>query len=173
MSRWRVAILLLWAAALPAAAQQADEAAAEPAGEASPTEREAWETIEEIFEEEEADLGGEAGAYDPEGRRDPFESMLQDLEQEGGEARPPGVPGMRIDEADLTGIFLTASGPVAQVRSARDRRSYLLQQGDRLWDGEVLSVTQVEVVFRQRVDDPRYLKPYREVVKKLNPQPGG
>ena len=58
---------------------------------------------------------------------------------------------------------------MAQVQSAREETSYLLRPGDQLWDGDVISITLSEVVFKQVVDDPTALKPFREVVKRLNP----
>jgi hypothetical protein len=75
-----------------------------------------------------------------------------------------------IDEIDLTGIFLTADGPVAQIQSTDSSKSYLLRPGDQLYDGDVVNISANEVVFKQIVDDPTALKPFREVAKKLNPE---
>ena len=44
-----------------------------------------------------------------------------------------------------------------------------MREGDQLYDGDVVRITQNEVVFKQIVNDPTVLKPFREVVKKLNP----
>jgi hypothetical protein len=41
--------------------------------------------------------------------------------------------------------------------------------GDQLYDGDVISISGKEAIFKQIVDDPTALKPFREVVKKLNP----
>ena len=38
-----------------------------------------------------------------------------------------------------------------------------------LKDGDVIRITRHEVVFKQIVNDPTALKPFREVVKKLSP----
>ena len=65
---------------------------------------------------------------------------------------------------------------MAQVQAADKTKSYLLHVGDELYDGEVVAIrferNQVaEVVFKQDVRDPTAAKPFREVIKKLNPEP--
>jgi len=113
----------------------------------------------------------EGYSYDPGNRRDPFVSLRESRERgdTAGGPRPEGVPGLLISEIDLTGIFVLPDGPVAQVQAADQDKSFLLRVGDRLYDGDVVSISRNEVVFRQEVDDPAALKPFREVVKKLNP----
>ena len=86
-----------------------------------------------------------------------------------GGPRPDGLPGLLIDEIDLTGIFRTSKGYVAQVKPSNQTRSYLLKEGDQLYDGDVVSINRNEVIFKQIVQDPTALKPFREVVKTLNP----
>jgi hypothetical protein len=56
---------------------------------------------------------------------------------------------------------------VAQIR-ATDNKSYLLRPGDLLYDGEVTSVGPNEVSFRQNLNDPQSVKPFRDVTKQLN-----
>lgn len=126
--------------------------------------------VDDILRDEAAMLAGEGYFYDPGNRRDPFKSLLAAREKvELRGPRPEGIPGLLIDDIDLTGIFLTSDGPVAQVASADREKSYLLRVGDQLYDGDVISITGSEAVFKQIVDDPTALKPFREVVKKLNP----
>jgi len=79
--------------------------------------------------------------------------------------RPDGIPGLLIDEIQLRGILRTAKGHVAQARDARG--SYLLKEGDQLFDGDVVSISKNEVVFKQVVAEPAASKPFREVVKTL------
>ena len=109
--------------------------------------------------------------YDPGARRDPFRSLLRrrNKNDEVREERPEGKPGLLIDEIDLQGIFVLQDGPVAQVEAANSDTSYLLSPGDELWDGDVVRITLDEVIFKQSVRDPTALKPFREVVKRLNP----
>lgn len=110
--------------------------------------------------------------YDPGTRRDPFKSLLKTKTERvvpTAEERPEGVAGLLIDELRIQGIFLLDSGPVAQVISSASETSFLVRQGDQLWDGDVLRITLDEIVFKQTVNDPTALKPFREVVKKLSP----
>ena len=128
--------------------------------------------IDQILEGDEEVLAGNNGfTYDPGNRRDPFKSLLiaPDRPEFRG-PRPEGIPGLLIDEIDLKGIFRTARGYVAQVSAANQKKSYLLKDGDQLYDGDVVSIGKSEVVFKQIVQDPTALKPFREVVKSLNPQ---
>ena len=83
--------------------------------------------------------------------------------------RPGGVPGLLIDEIDLQGIVRTRNGYTAQVstRGGPSPRSYLLKQGDQLFDGDVVLINRNEVVFKQMVNDPSASRPFREVVKTL------
>lgn len=126
--------------------------------------------IDEILQGEEEVLSGGGFSYDPGNRRDPFKSLLAGPDRpEIRGPRPEGVPGLLIDEIDLRGIFHTSKGFVAQVVAANQKKSYLLKQGDQLFDGDVVSINKNEVVFKQVVQDPTALKPFREVVKSLNP----
>lgn len=114
--------------------------------------------------------------YDGGGRRDPFRSLLVVADQTAGPQgpRPEGVPGLLIDEITVSGVWITPQGPVAQVQSADQAVSYLLKEGDRLYDGDVISISHSreggsEIRFRQIVDDPTAPKPFRDVVRKLEP----
>lgn len=126
--------------------------------------------IDEILQGEEEVLSGGGFSYDPGNRRDPFKSLLAGPDRpEIRGPRPEGVPGLLIDEIDLRGIYHTSKGFVAQVVAANQKKSYLLKEGDQLFDGDVVSINKNEVVFKQVVQDPTALKPFREVVKSLNP----
>jgi len=82
------------------------------------------------------------------------------------ESRPDGIPGLLIDELQLTAIFKTAKGFVAQVKSGT--RSHLLKEGDQLFDGDLVSIGKNEVIFKQIVQKPSAgQKPFREVVLTL------
>ncbi|HEX2252626.1 MAG TPA: hypothetical protein VHQ65_05115 [Thermoanaerobaculia bacterium] len=145
----------------PAEPQRQEPAASEPAGP----------DIDAILEgDEEVLFGGGGYSYDPGGRRDPFKSLLDARERpELDGPRPEGVPGLLIDEVAVTGIFRTPRGRVAQVQASDKDKSYLIREGDDLYDGDVVSIGANEVVFKQIVQDPTALKPFREVVKKLSP----
>ena len=131
------------------------------------------ENIDEILAQDEEVLSGyQYYTYDPGTRRDPFRSLVERVATKEGfvaEERPEGIPGLLIDEVEIEGIFITESGPVAQIKATSDETSYLLRPGDELWDGDVISITLEDVTFKQTVNDPTALKPFREVVKRLNP----
>jgi len=125
---------------------------------------------EALLQQDEAALTGRTYSYDPAGRRDPFRSLLVRPEDRARGDRPLGVPGMSIDDIAIYGIWKTRSGYIAQVR-ATDNKSYLSRAGDLLYDGEVTRVGPNEVVFRQNINDPQSVKPFREVTKQLNVTP--
>jgi hypothetical protein len=126
--------------------------------------------IDEILQGEEEVLSGNGFSYDPGNRRDPFKSLLAGPERtEIRGPRPDGIPGLLIDEIDLKGIWRTGKGYVAQVTATNQKKTYLLKEGDQLYDGDVVTISHAEVVFKQIVQDPTALKPFREVVKSLNP----
>lgn len=161
MSRYRMMLTLLLVGALVAGGIVAQDPAEAPPPAAD---------IESILAAEEEMLAGGGYTYDPGERRDPFKSLLRarDTAELRG-PRPEGIPGLLIDEIDLTGVFVTPEGPVAQVVSPEQDRSYLLREGDQLYDGDVVRISQDSVVFKQILDDPTSLKPFREVQKQLNP----
>ena len=66
-------------------------------------------------------------------------------------------------------MFVLPEGPIVQIQSLGQETSYLLRPGDQLWDGDVVSISFEEVIFKQSVNDPTALKPFREVVKRLEP----
>jgi type IV pilus assembly protein PilP len=109
--------------------------------------------------------------YDPQGRRDPFRSLIGPTPQIKRDNVPPGPAGFMIDEMDLQGVVQTRSGLVAMI-TGPDNNGYLLRVGDKALDGEVIRITGDSLVFRQEVNDPTRIERFREVVKELNPQSG-
>ncbi|HEY3203452.1 MAG TPA: hypothetical protein VGL03_07300 [Thermoanaerobaculia bacterium] len=161
-----IALFLLAAAAAKA------QAPAKPAATPIPTPQAVIAPVPEspgqsLIEQEESALSGRAYSYDPAGRRDPFRSLLVREQSRGGLERPPGIAGISIDDLVVHGIWKTRSGYVAQIR-ATDNKSYLIRAGDLLYDGEVIRVGPNEVSFRQNINDPQSVKPFREVTKQLN-----
>lgn len=176
-SSWRGALLVagLLASVLfvpsPLVAQ-AEPAAEAPATGETPAEAVPstdFQTIDDLLlQDEEVRSDPDTYSYDPGNRRDPFRSLLVTPPGERDSERPEGVPGLLIDEIEIEGVFILEDGPVVQVISSDKETSYLLRPGDQLWDGEVVSIGLDEVVFKQRIEDPTALKPFREVVKKLS-----
>jgi Tfp pilus assembly protein PilP len=118
----------------------------------------------------------EAGApftYNPEGRRDPFVSLVgkgNDPKAQG--VRPPGVPGLLINEVSVKGIVRNSVGFVALIQGP-DNKTYVVKAGDRLMDGAVKSIVQDAVVFSQDVNDPLSLVKQKEIRKVLRSAEGG
>lgn len=114
-----------------------------------------------------------AYTYSPDGRRDPFVSLSgkgTDTRQAG--ARPPGVPGLLINEISIKGIIRDRSGFIAMIQGA-DNRTYVVRAGDRLMDGTVKAIVQDTVVFSQDVTDPLSLVKQKEIRKNLRSSEGG
>ena len=118
--------------------------------------------------------GAETGtgySYDPAGRRDPFVSLTA----RGGElpaagARPSGVPGLLVSEVTVKGIFKSPKGGFLALLQAPDGRTYIVKQGDKLFDGSVKALAADAVVFSQDVNDPLSLVKQREVRKSIRPE---
>ena len=123
------------------------------------------QSLQEILEEPST---GEAYRYDPQGRRDPFQSLVGPAPKLQPGQRPAGVPGFLIDEMKLQGVVQTRQGLVAMINGP-DNKGYLVHVGDKVLDGEVIRITPSSVVFRQEVNDPTRIERYREVVKDLTP----
>lgn len=107
-------------------------------------------------------------SYNPEGRRDPFVSLLF----RGGDpkpsrdSRPDGLPGMLISEIVLRGILKDKTGFVAMI-SGPDNKTHIIRGNDKVYDGTVKAITADSVIFSQDVNDPLSLVKQREVRKYL------
>jgi type IV pilus assembly protein PilP len=123
------------------------------------------QSLQEILEEP---ATGETYHYDPQGRRDPFQSLVGPRPKTDTGPRPVGVPGFLIDEIKLIGVIKTKQGLVGMI-AGPDNKSYLVHVGDKVLDGEVIRITATAVVFRQEVNDPTRIERYREVIKDLVP----
>lgn len=148
----------------PAPLSVVDDAAAQ-------AQQEGQQTVETILRQQEELLSGQRFFYDPGGRRDPFRSLFDELTTRKKGPRPRGVAGMLVSEVELTGIIKDAQGGNVAVFTGSDNKGYFLRTGDEVYDGTLLSIDPVvgTVTFRQQVDDPRLIKPYRDVVKRLVP----
>jgi hypothetical protein len=126
--------------------------------------------VEQILRQQESLITGQGFSYNPEGRRDPFRSPFGAVTAGGGK-RPPGLAGMLVAEIDLTGVVHDPrDGDVAVVMGS-DNKGYFLRVGDEVYDGTIIAIDsrQGTVTFRQQIDDPRMIKPYRDIVKRLVP----
>jgi type IV pilus assembly protein PilP len=158
-----VSLLIVLAAVASVVAQTPSTGTAPAAGTA--TGADVQKTLEEILEEP---ATTDTYRYDPQGRRDPFRSLIGPTPKLEPGQRPAGVPGFLIDEMKLQGIFKTRAGLTAMINGP-DNKGYTIKVGDKVLDGEIVRITPSSVVFRQQVNDPTRIERYREVVKDLSP----
>jgi type IV pilus assembly protein PilP len=125
------------------------------------------QTLQEILEEP---TSPGAYHYDPQGRRDPFQSLIGPAPKLQPGQRPAGPPGFLIDEIKLQGVVKTRQQGLIAMVNGPDNKGYLVHVGDKVLDGEVIRITASSVVFRQEVNDPTRIERYREVVKELIPE---
>jgi Tfp pilus assembly protein PilP len=108
--------------------------------------------------------------YNPEGRRDPFVSLVRRgaTTARGGPAgaRPAGLAGLETGEVTLRGTVRSREGFVAILQGA-DQKTYIVRAGDKLLDGTVRTISQNDMVILQQVNDPLSLEKQREVRKVL------
>ena len=175
---WTALAALILAVGFTAPVRGEDKAKPAPnAADAAKAQAEAQQskgqqTVETILRQQEDLLSGRQFSYDPGGRRDPFRSLFEEVAMRRKGPRPRGVAGMLVVELDLTGIVRDTNGGNIAVVMGSDSKGYFLHVGDEVYDGGVIAVDPAAgtVTFRQQVDDPRLIKPYRDVVKRLVPQ---
>jgi Tfp pilus assembly protein PilP len=155
-----------------AAAEAQNGGKGAPAAGQSSTE--STETINRIIQDNEAILSGRGFTYDPAGRRDPFRSLVDALNSAQKGPRPRGIAGMLISEINLVGIVQKGRQAIAFFNGT-DNKGYFLKVGDALYDGKITRIDRKTgtVMFRQDVNDPRSIKPFRDVTKRLTPTEEG
>ena len=108
----------------------------------------------------------EAFTYDPEGRRDPFVSLLsRGIEPNTGK-KLTGLSSLTTGEVMLRGVMQSRNSYVALL-SGPDGKTYSARVNDRLLDGVIRTVTPQGIVIMQEVNDPLSLVKQREVRKGL------
>ncbi len=107
-------------------------------------------------------------SYRPEGRRDPFISLLRRGTEVATVAgvKAPGIKGLGAGEVTLRGTMASQGGFVAIVQGS-DSKTYIVRPGERLADGTIRSITADALVILQQVNDPLSLEKQREVRKVL------
>ena len=144
-------VALLLFLVVPGLAQEGDDA--NPADTPAASEPKAESSVLEYIR----------GAY-----RDPFRSLREaKLKDEG--PRPDGPPGMLIEEIDVVGVLSGPRGAMVLILGS-DGLGYSLTEGSPLYDGVTLRINPEEglVVFRQNVNDPNRIKPYRDIERRLD-----
>ena len=127
--------------------------------------------LEQIRREEEMSAEGGSFSYRPGNRRDPFLSPHDILQAEitGRVCEGEGMECWLIQDVVVIGVLARKSGNVALVIGP-DGYGTTLREGDRLYDGEVRRIDPDtgHVVFRQKVNDPTRIKPFRDIEKGLD-----
>ena len=112
-------------------------------------------------------------SYNPEGRRDPFVSLLSRGSDPGSASnRPAGLAGMLIAEVAVKGIIRDRTGFIAMVQGTAPK-TFTIRPGDKLMDGTVKAITVDSVVFSEDVNDPLSMVKQKEVRKMVRPADGG
>lgn len=136
------------------------------------------DTIKAILDQElEPAPGGYT--YNPQGRRDPFVSLIKPVTGDTGpKTRKPGMEGFLIQEVALKGILKTPGGGegvaekpgyIAIFQGPEGNKSYFVNVGQRLFDGQLTAIDSTSVTFHQEVTDPLSPVKTREIRQSLYP----
>jgi len=104
--------------------------------------------------------------YNPDGRRDPFVSLLSRGAESAPGVKTSGLAGMATGDLMVRGV-LQSRGTYVAIVSGPDGKFYRAHVNDRLLDGIIRSVTPQGIVIMQEVNDPLSLVKQREVRKGL------
>jgi Tfp pilus assembly protein PilP len=106
-------------------------------------------------------------AYQPDGRRDPFLSLIGAGPQtESHGKRGEGVAAFTLAEIAVRGV-VQSKGRLLAMAETPDGKTYLIHAGDPLADGVVKAVISDGLVFIQDINDPLSVQKQREVRKLL------
>jgi hypothetical protein len=107
-------------------------------------------------------------SYKPDGRRDPFVSLLTRGVEPAAVSRGTitGINGLTTAELSVRGI-VNAKGRYFAMVQGPDTKTYIAHPNDRLVDGVITRITAQGLVILQEVNDPLSLVKQREVRKNL------
>jgi Tfp pilus assembly protein PilP len=141
-----VVLLLLLTAGGPQAQTAAPSPSAAPKAEAAPP---------------------ESYVYNPEGRRDPFASLIGTGSKPTVSSRKgEGSAGLSVAEISVRGVLQSRGALVAMVQGP-DNKTYIVHPGDRFLDGTIKAITTQGLVIVQEINDPLSLVKQREIRKLL------
>jgi type IV pilus assembly protein PilP len=113
-------------------------------------------------------------SYNPEGRRDPFVSLLRRGATDSAPTdskRLAGLAGLGAAEVNLRGT-VKSEGAWVGILEGADSKTYIVRAGDKLSDGSIRSITADSMVILQQVNDPLSLQKEQEVRKLLRQTEG-
>jgi Tfp pilus assembly protein PilP len=109
----------------------------------------------------------ESYTYRPDGRRDPFLNLVgAGTETRSTSGHGEGPSGITLGEVSVRGIMQSRGALVAMIQGS-DKKTYIVHQGDKLFDGTIKSITPQGLIVIQEVNDPLSLVKQREVRKLL------
>jgi type IV pilus assembly protein PilP len=167
---FRVFALAVLFAALMAPVVSAAQSAPAPAGTPAPASAPAPANVATPAPPAAATpLEPQGYTYDPQGRRDPFVSLLRrgsEVPRASGSNRPNGLAGLETSEVTLKGTIAT-QGTYVGILQGSDNKTYIVRAGDKLLDGTIRVINPESMVIAQNVTDPLSLEKQREVRKVL------
>ncbi len=107
-------------------------------------------------------LSSETYSYDPDGRRDPFLSLVGAGIGAPQGRKGEGPSGIAVAEISVRGVLESRGRLIAMVMGP-DNKTYIVHQGDKLLDGSIKSITPQGLVIEQEVNDPLSVVKQREV----------
>lgn len=109
----------------------------------------------------------ETYTYRPEGRRDPFVSLLnRGLEPRPAGKAAEGIANLTVAEIVLKGILKSRGTYLAMVQGP-NMKTYIVRPKERLVDGVIKDITADSLIIVQDVNDPLSVTKQREVRKTL------
>jgi Tfp pilus assembly protein PilP len=113
-----------------------------------------------------AAVPNEGYTYQPDGRRDPFLSLLGTGNEPKVGKKGEGAAAFTVGEMSVRGIIQSKGQLLAMVQ-APDEKTYVMHAGDKFADGVVKSVTPQGLIVIQDINDPLSIQKQREVRKLL------
>ncbi|HEY1913820.1 MAG TPA: hypothetical protein VGG73_23035 [Vicinamibacterales bacterium] len=162
-------VMLLAAAPLAYAQKPAAPAAAQPAPAQKPA---APATAQPVPAPAAAPAASQPPAaenytYQPDGRRDPFLSLIGvGGEQRAMSRKGEGPSGLSVNDVSVRGVMESRGALVAMIQGP-DNKTYIVRPGDKLLDGTIKTVTTQGLIVIQEVNDPLSLVKQREIRKFL------
>ena len=108
----------------------------------------------------------ETYTYQPEGRRDPFLSLIGTGTDVRSARKGDGLASMHASDISVSGVLQSRGEMVAMIKGP-DNKTYIVHQGDKLADGTIKAITPQGLVLLQDVNDPLSLVKQREIRKLL------
>jgi type IV pilus assembly protein PilP len=112
--------------------------------------------------------------YNPEGRRDPFKSIIVSSEKQKSVENLPPLQRKEVSELKLIGIVWGGFGYGAVIQTP-DGKGYAVRKGTRvgLNNGTISQITDKEIVIKEKYLDMFNEPKMKEIVMELHPRKEG